>query len=71
MAREEQEKHQRTELLHNLRKRGVDIVLISDETRAVMVGSRTLRVGDVLDGFIIAEINNDGIVLAEPNASMN
>ena len=60
---------QRAELLKNLQQQGVEVVLINNRTRVAMVGSRTVQVGDVLDGFIITEIHNNGIVVEESAVS--
>lgn len=56
---------QRAKLLQNLQQQGVKMVLINNKARVAMVRSRTVQVGDVLDGFVITEIHNNGIVVEE------
>ncbi len=60
---------QRAKLLQNLQQQGVEMVLINNKTRVAMVGSRTVQVGDVLNGFVITEIHNNGIVVEESAVS--
>ncbi|MBI86024.1 MAG: hypothetical protein CMJ81_22740 [Planctomycetaceae bacterium] len=60
---------QRAKLLQNLQQQGVEMVLINNKTRVAMVGSRTVQVGDVLDGFVITEIHNNGVVVEESAVS--
>ena len=50
------------ERFESLRQSGVAMILVSGEGRAAQVGSRTLHVGDELDGFEVVEINDTGVV---------
>ena len=52
-------------VLDELRREGVAFVVLSDSERVAMIGDRQVKVGDVLEGFRVAEINSDGIVLVE------
>ena len=48
-----------------LSKKGVDAILLSTGGNVAIIGSKDVRVGDVLDGFRVAEINANGVVLEE------
>lgn len=53
--------------LENLRKEPTKIVVISSGERIATIGTESYRVGDIVAGFEITEINMDGVVLTEPD----
>ncbi len=55
----------RKQLLAELRRQGVNLVLLSDEHEIARIGGRTLEVGDRIEGFQVEEIRPDGVVLVE------
>ncbi len=58
---------QRDQALEELRKEGVKAVVGGGSSGNVaIVGSKTVRVGDELNGFRIIAIEADGVVLEEP-----
>jgi len=50
-----------------LKNDGVDAILLSEGGNVAIIGSRDVRVGDVLNGFRVAEINANGVILEEYN----
>ena len=55
------------EILEKLQQEGVDVIVGSREDGYVaVIGLRTVRVGDKLDGFLVAAIEPDGVVLRRP-----
>lgn len=51
--------------LEKLRKEQTKIVVISNGERVATIGEESYRVGDIVAGFEITEINMDGVVLTE------
>ena len=49
-----------------LRKTGVSVVFQDKQGAVAIVGSREVRVGDLLDGFRVIGIESDGVRLAAP-----
>lgn len=49
--------------LETLKKQHVSIVIVADGQKVAKLGKRDVRVGDEIGGFVVAEINMDGIVL--------
>ncbi len=45
---------------------GVRVVISGKRGAVATIGSRTVRVGDVIDGFVIEDIRTDGVILADP-----
>ncbi len=56
----------RRQALTALRKKGVAMVLQSGDVLVAVIGSDTVRIGDVLDGFKVVAIGPDGVML-EPD----
>jgi hypothetical protein len=64
--RQTEERKLRTkQALENLRGKGVKMVLLDGSERVAIVGDRSIRVGDVLDGLRVVSITLRGITLAE------
>jgi hypothetical protein len=55
----------RKQFLAELRREGVNLVLLSDEHEIARIGGRTLELGDRIEGFQVEEIRPDGVVLVE------
>ncbi len=53
------------QLLAELQASGVSLVMITDDERVAWVGPRALRVGDNIGGFVVQEINTNGVILAQ------
>jgi len=53
------------QLLAELQTDGVSLVMITAQERLAKVGDRDLRIGDNVGGYIVQEINMDGVVLVE------
>ena len=56
----------RRQALMALREKGVAMVLQSGDQRVAVIGSDTVRIGDVIDGFKVVAIGPDGVML-EPD----
>jgi len=56
-----------TEFIASLREQGVDMVLMTPAGTVARVGPSSFRVGDVVEGLIVTEINSSGIVF-EPES---
>ncbi len=66
---EAQKQAERERVLARLRQEGVKAILGSrDKGRVAVVGSQTIHVGDVLDGFRVIAVEPDGLVLELPAA---
>ncbi|OHB66540.1 MAG: hypothetical protein A2V70_05300 [Planctomycetes bacterium RBG_13_63_9] len=52
--------------LDGLRQQGVAVVIGSGERYVAVVGSQTVRVGDLLDGFRVIAIAPDGVTVERP-----
>lgn len=51
-----------------IQKQGVSLIVSGDGGKAATIGSRRVRVGDSIDGFVIEDIREDGVILAtDPN----
>jgi len=62
-----QKQAEREKALEKLQKEGVKAILGSSRGGTVaVIGSRTIHVGDKLDGFRVVAIKPDGVVLQEP-----
>jgi hypothetical protein len=61
-----EERQRRPETLEKLRGQGVQLVVIGQRERTAMLGSRTVQVGDIVEGFRVKEIHPHGVVLEEP-----
>jgi hypothetical protein len=53
------------QLLADLQTDGVSMVMITARERLAKVGDRDLRIGDNVGGYIVQDINMDGVVLVE------
>jgi hypothetical protein len=63
-AANETERLQREQILGQLREKGVRAVIGSSRHgNAAVIGAETVRVGDVLAGFRVVEVEADGVVL--------
>ncbi len=51
--------------LEEFRKQGAAIVVISNRDKMATLGSHEVRIGDVVDGFIVTNISTEGVVLTE------
>ena len=51
-----------------LRQKGVAMILQNNAGVVAAVGDRTLKIGDVIDGYRVVEIGSDGVVLEPMNA---
>jgi hypothetical protein len=58
-------RRRRVELLASLRRQGVDMILMTPQGRVARVGDLSLRVGDVVEGLKVQQINSTGIVFVE------
>ncbi len=68
-AANETERVQREQILEQLRENGVRAVIGSSRHgNAAVIGAETVRVGDVLAGFRVVDVEADGVVL-EPSPS--
>jgi len=56
----------RRQALATLQEKGVGVVLQSGDELVAIIGSDTVRVGDVIDGFKVVDIGPDGVKL-EPD----
>ena len=56
------------QILHDLHANGVDMVMISNGDRLARIGQWELREGDRIGGFVVHQINADGVVLVEQEA---
>lgn len=51
--------------ISKLQREGIRLVFIRGEERAAQIGSRIVKVGDIIDGVRIAEIRDNGSVILE------
>ncbi len=56
----------RRQALDTLQEKGVGVVLQSGDELVAIIGSDTVRIGDVIDGFKVVDIGPDGVKL-EPD----
>jgi hypothetical protein len=57
------------EALHGLRLEGVKAVVGSRrDGHVAVIGSQVVRVGDMLDGFRVVQIDPDGVIVEQPPA---
>ena len=56
------------QLLADLQTQGVSLVMISGGDRLAKIGETELREGDLVGGFVVQEINANGVVLVEYEA---
>ena len=56
------------QLLAELHSTGVSLVMISGKDRRARIGQMEVREGDQIGGFVVQEINSDGVVLIEHQA---
>lgn len=66
LQRIEQERKRVQNVIDELRKKGVAIVLSDRNGRIARIGDRTIRVGDQFDGVEVTEIKENGSVLVRP-----
>jgi hypothetical protein len=55
----------RDDAFASLRDEGITLVVLGERERVVTIGTRDLRVGDIVDGFKVSEIGPGGVVLVE------
>jgi len=53
-------------VLQKMQQEGASIVVISDKNKVAEIGAQWLRVGDVVDGYLITDITPEGVVLTVP-----
>ena len=58
-------RRRRDEFVASLQEQGVDMILMTPQGRVARVGELTLRVGDVVEGLRVQEINRNGVVFVE------
>ena len=58
-----QAKQEREQSLQSIRKLGVDMILSGNGGKVAIVGKRSVRVGDTIDGFRVKDITSAGIIL--------
>lgn len=63
--RRDEHEQKRRQTLAELKKKGVNVVVLGERVQAATIGGRTVRVGEVVDGFRVTEIRRDGVVLVE------
>lgn len=51
--------------LADLEKQGANIVVIANQRRIASIGSQTVRVGDLIEGYQVSNITTEGVVLTE------
>jgi len=54
--------------LEDIQSSGVSMIMISENERVAKIGEAELHEGDAIGGFIVKEINTDGVVLIEDQA---
>lgn len=62
-------RRRQAELMATFREQGVDMILTTPEGVVARIGQHSLRVGDVVEGLRVSEINAGGIVFVEEMAS--
>ncbi len=55
----------RREIVSKLVLEGIDVIVVSDNKVAAVIGARQVEVGDVLEGFVVVHIDKNGVVLAD------
>lgn len=55
------------ETLSDLREQGVSLVVTGKHGKSAMIGSRRVEVGDMVSGFVVKDIQADGVILEEGN----
>lgn len=68
-ARRAQMQRERKEDLAELCQQGVQMIFLGQDEQVALVGSRQIRVGDVVAGFRVTAIRTDGVVLVEQEQS--
>ncbi len=63
VAEEREQEMQQT--LRTLRQTGVSFVVTGQGGKTAVIGSKRVRVGDVIDGFVVKDIRPDGVILIE------
>ena len=58
----------REETLRELQQQGVHAVVLGRSGKMAIIGSAGVRVGDVIEGFLVKEITTDGVILVERDA---
>ncbi len=58
---------QRESARKTIQQAGVRVIISGTRGTVATIGSRTVRVGDVIDGFVIEDIRTDGVVMAVSN----
>ncbi len=66
LERQRLERERIQQVIDDLRKKGVAIVLSDQNGRIAKIGDRTIRVGDQFDGVEVTEITGNGSVLVRP-----
>lgn len=64
---EQAAKTARSTTLHALQSQGVNVVFQDQQGAVAMVGTRLVRVGDLLDGYRVMKIGPDGVTLSPPS----
>ena len=62
---EKQRQAQAKQVMFNLQQQGVRFVFVSGKERVAQIGSRVFKVGDVIDGVRISQIQPSGSVILE------
>lgn len=62
-----QRRQEQETALAALRAKGTTVVLRGPQGNAALMGNRTVRPGDVVDGFRVVSIDSDGVLLAPAN----
>lgn len=58
-------REQREQMLSELRRDGIQMIVVSGQQSVATIGAQQVRVGDVLNGFRVVEIGASGVVLTE------